>query len=175
VRLPKGEGRTPAFLALNPGGKIPLLVDGDIVLSESLAICYYIADRFPGKAIAPAPGSDARAYCDQWCSFAISELEQPLWTLSKHQFALPAEWRVPAVLDTARKEFAVASRLLAKGLEGREFILGDTFSVSDILLGHTLAWARAAGVLTEQATVDAYAERLFARPAYAVVRDYSAS
>ncbi|HSC75405.1 MAG TPA: glutathione S-transferase family protein [Pseudomonadales bacterium] len=174
VHLGKGEGRTPEFLALNPAGKIPLLVDGDLIVSESIAICNYIADRCAGKAIAPAFGSNERAHYDQWCSFAISELEQPLWTMAKHKFALPEEKRVPAVMDTARWEFTVAAQRVAKGLEGREFILGKTFSVADILLGHTLKWARAFDVPTEQATVDAYADRLFARPAFIVVKDYPA-
>lgn len=172
VHLGKGEGRTPEFLALNPAGKIPLLVDGDLVVAESIAICNYIADRCAGKVIAPAFGSDDRAHYDQWCSFAISELEQPLWTIAKHRFALPEEKRVPAIMDTARWEFTIAAQRLAKGLEGREFILGDTFSVADILLGHTLKWARAFDVPTEQVTVDAYADKLFARPAFIVVKDF---
>lgn len=166
VNLSKGEGRTPAFLALNPAGKIPLLKAGDLIITESLAICNYIADRCPGPALAPAVGSDDRARYDQWCSFAISELEQPLWTISKHKFALPAEKRVPAVMDTARWEFARAAQLLAQGLGEQEFIVGNRFSVADILLGHTLAWGRAFGVPTEQPSVDAYADRLFARPAF---------
>ena len=175
VHLEKGEGRTPDFLALNPAGKIPLLVDDALVVSESIAICNYIADRCAGKVIAPAFGTDERAYYDQWCSFAISELEQPLWIMSKHRFVLPVDRRVPAVIDIARWEFTVAAKILAKGLEGREFILGKTFSAADILIGHTLAWARAFEVPTEQATVDAYADRLFTRPAFVVVRDYPAN
>ena len=175
VHLGKGEGRAPEFLALNPAGKIPLLVDGDVVVSESIAICSYVAVRCAGNIIAPAFGTDDRAHYDQWCGFVISELEQPLWVIAKHRFALPAERRVPAVMDTARWEFTVAAQILAKGLEGREFILGDNFSAADILLGHTLAWARAFEVPTEQPTVDAYANRLFTRPAFIVVKDYPAS
>ena len=175
VHLGKGEGRTPEFLALNPAGKIPLLVDGNVVVAESIAICNYIADRCAGNSIAPAFGSDERAHYDQWCSFAISELEQPLWTMAKHRFALPEEKRVPAVMDTARWEFTVATRILAQGLEGREFILGKNFSAADILIGQTLAWARAFDFATEQPTVDAYADRLFARSAFVVVKDYPAS
>jgi glutathione S-transferase len=175
VHLSKGEGRTPEFLALNPAGKIPLLVDGDVVVAESIAICNYIADRCTGKAIAPAFATDERAHYDQWCSFAISELEQPLWTIAKHRFALPEEKRVPAIMATARWEFTVAAKRLAQGLEGRAFILGNTFSAADILLGHTLKWARAFEVPTEQAIVDAYADSLFARPAFVVVKDYPAN
>jgi glutathione S-transferase len=175
VHLGKGEGRTPEFLALNPAGKIPLLVDGDVVVSESIAICNYIADRCVGNVIAPAFGTDDRAHYDQWCSFAISELEQPLWTMAKHRFVLPEEKRVSAMIDTARWEFAVAAKRLAQGLEGREFIVGEKFSAADILLGHTLKWARAFEVPTEQPTVDAYADKLFARPAFILVKDYPAN
>ena len=172
VHLGKGEGRTPAFLALNPAGKIPLLVDGDLVVAESLAICNYIADRCEGSVLAPAFGTDERAHYDQWCSFVISELEQPLWTMAKHRFALPEERRVPAIMDTARWEFTVAAKILAQGLEGREFILGKNFSAADILLGQTLAWARAFNFSTDQPTVDAYADKLFARPAFLRMKEY---
>jgi len=172
IDLFKGEGRSPAFLALNPAGKIPLLRDGDFLLTESSAICYYIADYQDGVALAPEFGTQQRALCDQWCSFVISELEQPLWTISKHKFVLPAAWRVPGVIDTARHEFTVATALLALALRDQQFVLGDDFSVADIMIGQTLAWARAFDVPTEQRVVDAYAERLFARPAYERVRNF---
>ncbi|MCC8988107.1 MAG: glutathione S-transferase, partial [Candidatus Contendobacter sp.] len=87
VDLFAGEGRQPAYLALNPGGKVPALADGDLVLTESSAICTYIGDAFPASGLTPPFGSPERARYNQWCSFAVCELEQPLWTMAKHRFA----------------------------------------------------------------------------------------
>ena len=67
----------------------------------------------------------------------MAELEQPLWTMAKHRFALPRAHRVPAILDTARWEFAGAVNILAASLGHRPFILGAQFRVDDILIGHT--------------------------------------
>jgi glutathione S-transferase len=171
VDLRAGAGWKPEYLVLNPGGKVPTLVDGETVLTESAAICTYIGDRFPASRLTPPVGSPERARYDQWCYFVLSELEQPLWTLAKHLFALPERRRVPAVLDTARWEFAVAAKVLAAGLGRREFILGDHFTAADILIAHTLAWALGFELPLEQDHLKTYAERLLARPAWARVQE----
>lgn len=170
IDLRAGAGWKPEYLALNPGGKVPTLVDGGLVLTESAAICTYIGDRFPASRLTPPVGSPERAHYDQWCYFALSELEQPLWTLAKHLFALPERRRVPAVLDTARWEFAVAAKILALGLGQREFIVGDHFTAADILMAHTLAWASAFKLPLEHDHLVTYTERLLARPAWARVQ-----
>lgn len=170
VDLLKGEGRKPPYIDLNPGGKVPTLVDGDLVLSESAAICTYLGDKFPAPGLLPGPGTQARALCSQWCFFVIGELEQPLWTIAKHRFALPEKWRVPTVLETARWEFSVAAKVLSAGLGEREFIVGDRFTVADILVAHTLNWARSVEVPLGYERLEAYADRILARPALARAR-----
>lgn len=165
VNLLEGEGQRPAYLAVNPAGKVPALVDGDLVLTESAAICAYLGDRHPEAGLVPSPCTRERALYDRWCYFVISELEQPLWTLAKHSFALPEKLRVPAVRDAALWEFGRAVKVLAKGLGEREFLVGERFSAADILAGHTLAWASRAEVPVEAPNVAAYAERLLSRPA----------
>ena len=129
-----------------------------------------IGDRFPASRLTPPVGSPERAHYDQWCYFALSELEQPLWTLAKHLFALPERRRIPAVLDTARWEFAVAVKILALGLGQREFIVCDHFTAADILMAHTLAWASAFKLPLEHDHLVTYTERLLARPAWARVQ-----
>lgn len=171
VDLRAGAGWKPEYLALNPGGKVPTLVDGELVLTESAAICTYIGDRFPASRLTPPVGSPERAHYDQWCYFVLSELEQPLWTMAKHLFALPERRRVPAVLDTARWEFAMAAKVLAAGLGQREFIVGDHFTAADILIGHTLTWALAFELPLEQGHLKTYVEHLLARPAWARVHE----
>lgn len=167
VDLLKGEGQSPAFLELNPGGKVPTLTDGALVLTESAAICTYIGEKYPAARLTPPAGTLERAKYDQWCCFVISELEQPLWTIAKHRFALPEKRRVPAVLETAAWEFSIAAKVLDAGLGNHEFILGDRFSIADILIAHTLVWASKAYKLPlGSKRLDAYVERLLARPAW---------
>ena len=166
IDLLAGAGRRPDYLALNPGGKVPTLVDGELVLTESGAICTYIGDCFPGSGLTPPAGSSERARYNQWCFFVMSELEQPLWTIAKHRFALPEKRRVPAVIETAVWEFAVAAKVLAIGLGEREYLVGERFTAADLLAAHTLAWARANKLPPADSRVEAYADRLLARPAW---------
>lgn len=166
VDLRAGAGWKPEYLALNPGGKVPTLVDDELVLTESAAVCTYIGDRFPTSRLTPPAGSLERARYNQWCYFVLSELEQPLWTMAKHRFALPERRRVPAVLATAHWEFTVAAKVLAAGLGRREFIVDDRFTAADILIAHTLTWALAFELPLEHDHLKAYAERLLSRPAW---------
>lgn len=166
IDLLAGAGRRPDYLALNLGGKVPTLVDGELVLTESAAICTYIGDRFPASGLTPPAGSIERARYNQWCFFVMSELEQPLWTIAKHRFALPEKRRAPAVIETAVWEFAAAARVLATGLGSREFLAGERFTAADILAAHTLTWARAYDLALADPQLEAYADRLLVRPAW---------
>ena len=160
-----GDSRSPFFLKLNPGGKIPVLQDGDLVITESGAICNYLGDKFPESGLTPRPGTPERAKYDQWMFFAQAELEQPMWTKAKHKFALPKAQRVTGLEDTVAWEFAVAARILAEGLGDREFLVGDQFTMADILVSHTLGWARVAKLEIPHQNLIDYADRNFARPA----------
>jgi len=142
VDLKRGEGRKPWFLAINPAGKVPVLIDGDRVITESAAICLHLAEKFPESRLLPPVGSPERTECFKWISFILTELETPLWTIAKHRFALPNERRVPAVIDTATWEFGIPVRILEAGLNRRAFLVGDSLTVADILAGHTLSWAK---------------------------------
>ena len=87
VNLQAGEHRRPEFLALNPAGKVPVLVDGDLVLTESAAIVLYLAEKHPEKELMPTR-LEQRAQVYRWVMFAMTELEQPLWRMAKHRFVL---------------------------------------------------------------------------------------
>lgn len=165
VDLLKGEGRSPAYLQINPSGKVPALVDGDFVLTESAAIVTYVGELYPDAGLTPDPGTHERAHYLQWSFFAMAELEQPLWTIAKHQFALPEDWRVPAIFDTAQKEFGLALKVLEAGLGDQAFILGNHFSAADILISLTLSWAKNTGNLPDAEPWAGYLERTLSRPA----------
>ncbi len=153
------------FRAVSPGGKVPVLVDGDLAVTESGAILNYIAARHPEAGLAPTDAK-GRAHYDRWCFFTLTELEQPLWLFGKHKFALPRDWRVPEVHAVVPKEWGRAVAVLAVHLaDGRDYVLGDAFSMADVLVGHTLAWARTLQLPLGGDDVEGYAARVLGRPA----------
>jgi glutathione S-transferase len=81
IDLVAGENRKPEFLALNPAGKVPVLVDGDLVLTESATIVWYLAEKYADRGLLPADLAQ-RARVHRWLLFAVTELEQPLWRIA---------------------------------------------------------------------------------------------
>lgn len=166
INLFKGEGRQPPLIDLNPGGKVPTLRDGELTLTESAAIITHLGECFPKSGLMPGRQHRAeRAAYFEWSFFVMSELEQPLWTIAKHRFALPEKLRRGDIEPTAAWEFQRAMRRLAGHLEGRDTLLESGFCGADILVAHTLAWARSARIDGGQPALDAYLERHWHRPA----------
>lgn len=137
------SAKHPSYLALNVQGKVPTLVDGELVLTESIAILNYIARCAPDSGLLPKMSTPAYAKLDELTYFILAELEQPLWSKGKHMFALPEEYRIPAMFETAKFEFDKAVRtldhLLGKG--DNEYAIGNSFCMVDLLLAHTFNWA----------------------------------
>jgi glutathione S-transferase len=141
VSLPKGDTRTPEFLAKNPFGKIPVLEDGDLRLRESSAICTYLAEKHPEKGLLPKPGTSDRALVSQWVSFAVADLEQPLWRSMKHRFLYPEKSRIPAEVEVAHADFKALAATLERELRG-DYAVGRGFTLADVTLAYTLKWSR---------------------------------
>jgi glutathione S-transferase len=152
-----------AIKAVNPTGKIPALKVGDEVLLDSIAIVQFLADRH-GACTYPA-GTIERAQQDGFTQFCVDEVEGALWTAGKHSFALPEALRVPQVKETAKAEFARAMATLDERLGDSDFVMGDRFTVPDLLLGHCAGWAVSAKFDLPGGRVGAYFDRLRARPA----------
>src|SRR5262249_17354456 len=102
----------------------------------------HIAEKHPESRLLPPVATLERTECYKWVSFILTELKPPLWTIAKHRFALPKERRVPAAIDTAAWEFEVAVKILAAGLGARPYLVENSFTVADILPGHTLLWVK---------------------------------
>lgn len=164
VRLSKGEHKRPEFLKLNPYGRVPVLVDDGLVLSESVAICLYLADRHADRGLIPEPGTPTRALHDQWLLFCVTELEQPLWQIRRHTVLYPVEQRLPAEAAIARANFIQAARVLDGALQGKAYLCERHFSVADIVVSYTLNWAAGYGLLDDFPLLGAYLAHHKARP-----------
>lgn len=152
---------------INPTGKIPALLVDDTLLTDSVAIMTYLADRH-GAMTFPA-GTIERAQQDAHLNFVLDEMDAILWTAAKHSFVLPQDMRVPAIKESLKREFATSIARLESRLSG-EFLMGDTMTIADILAVHCLNWAVGAKMAVQNDTVDAYAHRLRARDAFKRVR-----
>jgi len=163
VNLVKGQNREPEFLKINPAAKLPVLVDGDLVLTESAAIVWYLAEKYPEKGLLPKD-LRGRADAQRWILFAVTELEQPLWRISKHTRLYPEADRLPAEVALARRDFQAMAPVLEQHMRGRRFAVGDAATIADFVIAYTLDWANMVGLLADFPELRAYMERMYARP-----------
>lgn len=163
VDLLAGENRTPEFLKLNPAGKVPVLVDGNFVLTESAAIVLYLAEKYPEKGLLPAD-LEERAQVYRWLMFAMTELEQPLWRIARNSNLYPEDKRQPSDIAIARDEFAAMASVLDRHMEGRQFIVGDRISAADCVTAYLMDWANEQRLLAGRRQLQDYLERMYARP-----------
>ncbi|MGH1417577.1 MAG: glutathione S-transferase family protein [Hyphomicrobiaceae bacterium] len=151
--------------AFNPSGKIPMLQVGDDILLDSVAICQFLADRH--SKLTFVAGSVERGKQDGWTQFAVDDVESTLWYSAKHSFVLPEELRSKTVLKACRYDFDRAMTAFEKRLGDNEFVMGDTFTVPDILFGHLAGWAMVnAKWDIPKGKVSEYFSRVRSRPAF---------
>ncbi|WP_439528048.1 glutathione S-transferase family protein [Pannonibacter sp.] len=154
---------SPEVLALNPGGKIPVLIDGDAALTDSVAIVQYLADKHDGCTF--AAGTVNRAIQDSFTQFCVDEVEGALWTAAKQ--GMFYENAAPPMQEICKKEFAKALDTLAKRLGNNAYVMGDTFTVPDLILGHCGGWAAMSKFpVPKDGPLYDYFKRLRERPAY---------
>lgn len=163
VDLLGGEQRKHDFLTLNPAAKVPVLVDGDLVITESAAIQLYLAEKNPEAGYIPATVED-RPQMYRWIFFLVTEIEQPLWRIARHTFIYPENQRLPQDIDLARQEGIEMVAVLERHMKDREFLVGDRLSVADFTAAYTLDWANEEQMLENAPRLKAYLESLYARP-----------
>jgi glutathione S-transferase len=162
VNLLGGENRHPDFLRLNPAGKVPVLVDGDLVLTESAAIVFYLAEKYADKGLMPTDLNE-RAQAYRWTLFAVTELEQPLWRIAKHTFLYPEDKRLPEDIALAKEEFVAMAEVLERHMDGRTFVIGDRISIADCVTVYVIDWGNEVGLIDGFPNLKAYLERMYAR------------
>jgi glutathione S-transferase len=159
--LGKGDQQRPDYLAINPMGKVPAIKHGDAVVSESAAICTYLADAFPRAGLNVPIGDPRRGAYLKWLFFGPGVLE-------------------PAVTDRAfpRKEeprrgtlgygdFETVMNVLSKAVTPGPFLLGEQFTAADVLIGANIRWGMLFKLIPERKELVDYVARLAARPALA--------
>jgi glutathione S-transferase len=167
VDLAGGEQHKPAYLAINPHGKVPCLVDDDFTLPESDAILWYVAEKFPKAALVPADIKE-RARVRQWCDFASTSLYPSSYDLFNHTTQAEPENRSAWVRGRAQAALDRALAVLDKRLAGREFVATSAFTIADGSVASVLHMLRTRSQLVPgtHANVDAFYERVAKRPSW---------
>lgn len=159
VDLYRGEQKAPELLALNPMGKLPVITDGDAVVSETSAIGLYLADRYAADRLAPALDDPARGTYLRWSLFAPSVIEPGAmakaggWTYREGSAGWGAHDAMLATIDHA--------------VGAGPYLLGERFTMADVIFGGTLSYMLRFKMIEPRPTWVAYADRLAARPAHA--------
>ena len=151
-------------LKWNLAGKIPVLVEDGVAITDSTAILEYLADK-RGRFSSPS-GTLERAKQDSWTNFLLDEFDACLWAAARHSFVLPPERRVPDIKETLKWEFARSLKTLASRVGEGPFLMGDNMTVPDFILAHCGLWARVAKFDIDEPKVEERIEHLQSRPAY---------
>ncbi|MDX2169404.1 MAG: glutathione S-transferase family protein [Deltaproteobacteria bacterium] len=166
ISMKDNQHKSPEYLRVHPHGQLPALVDGDLTLMESAAICLHLADKFPDAQLAPPPGTPERARYYQWMVYTIGTLEPPVLDVFLNTIQLPEAERSAAKAESGRARFAEVAKVISAALGAQPYLLGDRFSAADIMIGSTLGWCSFMGLLDGQPVLSTYVERLVQRPAY---------
>ena len=148
----------------NISGKVPTLEANGINIADSTAIVTYLADKY-NQLTFPA-GTIERAQQDSFTQFILDELDSILWTAARHSFVLPKEMRVSELKDTLRWEFARSLKILESRMGSGPNVMGEEFTIPDIILTHVGGWARVAKFDIPDGKLRDYFRRQIKRPAY---------
>jgi glutathione S-transferase len=155
----QGEMKTPAYLAINPMGKVPALRHGGEVVTEGAAICAYLADAFPDAGLAPPPRQRASYY--RWLVFAGGPLDSAL----SNQSAGFVSHEPRDVVMMGYGTFETTVETLAAAVSRDAYVAGARFTAADVVMGGMVGWGMAAAVLPRRPEFESYWQRVGTRPA----------
>ena len=161
--LVRAAPNTPEVIAVNPSGKVPALKVDDTVITDSVAICQYLADS-AGRLTAAA-GTVERGVQDGYTQFAVDDMDGILWQRAKHDFIYPEDMRAD-VIAACTWDYNRAMKAFAERLGDKTYVMGDEFTVPDLILGHCAGWAKNVGLEWPAGHVADYFERVRSRPAF---------
>ena len=152
--------KSGAFTAVNPMGKVPALQHDGHVVTETAAICAYLADAFPRAGLAPPSGSPHRGPYYRWLFFAAGPVEAAIMNKAM-KFEVPADRAVASGYGS----FDLTMQTLDSALTGHDYVAGGSFTAADLYLGSQLGWGMMFGTVEKRPVFEAYVDRLNQRPA----------
>jgi glutathione S-transferase len=168
LNIQAGEQREPAFLAINPMGKVPAILHDGAVVTEQIAIYIYLADLFPQAGLAPDVHDRRRGPYLRWMAFYAACFEPAVVDKAMKREAAPP-------MMSPYRDFGTVMSTLTAQLEAGPYLLGDTFSAADVLWGTALHWTTMFGLVPETPVIKAYIERIGSRPAALRVKQKDAA
>jgi glutathione S-transferase len=155
IDLQKHEHKTPAFLTINPAGKLPALVDGTTKVFEGPAICLYVADKFPAARLAPAVDSPQRGRYLSLLVYSTAQLEPAMGDVIL---------KLPTAPQRGWTDYDTCKTVIERELGAGPYLFGDWFTAADIMIGSMFIWQRMLGTSTDRPKIEAYVDRLLQRP-----------
>ena len=168
LNMQAGEHRQPAYLGINPMGKVPAFLHGDVLVTEQVAVYLYLADLFPGAGLTPPIGDRRRGPYLRWMAFYAGCFEPALVDRAMKRDPGPHAMSPYGTFDS------VMSALTGQ-LRAGPFMLGEEFSAADVLWGSALGWTTRFGLVAETPEIKAYIGRVAERPAAVRVRERDAA
>jgi glutathione S-transferase len=159
LSLKNGDNRQPDYLAVNPMGKVPALKHGNTVITESAAICTYLADEFPRAGLNVPVGDPRRGAYLKWLFFGPSCIEP---AIMDRAFPRQGEAQRSAL---GYGDFDTTMDVVAKAVGHGPYILGEQLTAADVVIGSTLRWGMMFKLIPERPEFTAYVARLAQRPA----------
>jgi glutathione S-transferase len=163
VNMKAGEQRAPAYLAVNPMGKVPAVMHGDALVTEQVAIFLYLADLFPQAQLAPTLDDPLRGPYLRWLVYYAAAFEPAIVDRAMEREQAP-------LAMSPYGDYETMLRTLTDRLAQGRFILGERFSAADILWGTALGWTTMFKLVPETPVIMEYVERINARPSVAQVK-----
>lgn len=159
------EHKSPEFLKINPNGKVPALVDGNTTLFESMAINFYIADKYRPELLGKTPEERAQSY--QWSFWASSELQDPIIQVFIQKVFMPEEKRSQAVINENMDKIPGLLTVLDNSLVGKTYLNASTFSLADLNTMTVVSIAPHLGIdLSKYKNIDSWMKAISDRPAF---------
>jgi glutathione S-transferase len=158
--------KAPAYLAVNPMGKVPALRHGEAVVTETAAICAYLADAFPQARLAPPPGDRLRAPYYRWLFFGAGPVEAATSNKALGFVVPPERERM-----IGYGSFAQVMNALEGAVSGGGYLAGDSFTAADLYIGAAIGFGLMFGTFEKRAVFEQYWQRLCGRPAFARAKE----
>jgi glutathione S-transferase len=156
IDFEKREHKSPEFLTINPAGKLPALVDGESKVFEGVAISLYLADKFPQANLAPKIGAPERGRYLSLMVYSTSQLEPAMGdAMFGGQTSPQRGWT----------DFETARNVVESELHDGRYLFGEWFTAADVMIGSLFIWRRMLGGQPDRPKLEAYVDRLLARPA----------